>query len=167
MCEIYAPDLRRHFMQESVLAPVYLHQWYLTLFVTSLPLGTVAVTWDFFLCTGLHAILPLTLSLMKVLQSFLLRLRFEGIVKFLKSLRSSGDCDESKIGKMLVRQSQNFPLSEKYREVSLTHLIPPRAFRFCCISAAAPPRLPPVFELVLLPDCVRYKLEYSSIFHGH
>lgn len=108
----YVPQLRSHFAQENVLPPVYLHQWYLTMFVTSLPLGTVVVVWDFVLATGLHGLIPLTLALLKVLQSFLLRLRFEGIVKFLRSLRSSGDCDESKIGKMLARQALSYPLTE-------------------------------------------------------
>eukprot|EP01054_Gregarina_sp_Poly1_P009237 Gregarina_sp_Poly_1__9236@NODE_56_length_17373_cov_108_729111_g48_i0_p7_GENE_NODE_56_length_17373_cov_108_729111_g48_i0NODE_56_length_17373_cov_108_729111_g48_i0_p7_ORF_typecomplete_len259_score30_69RabGAPTBC/PF00566_18/7e15_NODE_56_length_17373_cov_108_729111_g48_i064307206 len=114
LSEYYAPELRQHFSQESVLPPVYLHQWYLTLFVTSLPLGTVVVIWDFLLCSGLSALLPLTIALLKVLQSFLMRLRFEGIVKFLKSLRLSGDCDESKIGKMLVKHAENYPIPDKF-----------------------------------------------------
>lgn len=110
LADHYIPEIRRHFLRENIQPPVYLHQWYLTLFVTSLPLGTVVVVWDSFLCNGLQSILPLTLALLKVLQSFILRLKFEGIVKFLKSLRSSGDCDESKIGRMLVRQAENYPL---------------------------------------------------------
>lgn len=113
MIDFYASDLRQHFAQESVLPPVYLHQWYLTLFVTSLPLGTVVVIWDFILCNNLSALLPLTVALLKVLQSFLMRLRFEGIVKFLKSLRLSGDCDEGKIGKMLVKHADCYPIPER------------------------------------------------------
>eukprot|EP01055_Gregarina_sp_Pseudo9_P000223 Gregarina_sp_Pseudo_9__222@NODE_1143_length_1841_cov_14_137625_g1070_i0_p1_GENE_NODE_1143_length_1841_cov_14_137625_g1070_i0NODE_1143_length_1841_cov_14_137625_g1070_i0_p1_ORF_typecomplete_len563_score96_11RabGAPTBC/PF00566_18/7_3e44Adeno_E3B/PF03376_14/0_18_NODE_1143_length_1841_cov_14_137625_g1070_i01271815 len=112
--EYYASELRQHFAQESVLPPVYLHQWYLTLFVTSLPLGTVVVIWDFLLCTSLSSLVPLTVALLKVLQSFLMRLRFEGIVKFLKSLRLSGDCDEGKIGKMLVKHADFYPMPEKF-----------------------------------------------------
>lgn len=83
------------------------------MFVTSLPLGTTVVIWDCYLCTGLKALLPVTLALLKVLQLFLMRLRFEGIVKFLKSLRSPGDCEESKIGKMIVRKAGDFPIPDR------------------------------------------------------
>lgn len=52
-----------------------------------------------------------------MLQSFLLRLKFEGIVRFMRSLRSSGDCDESKIGKMLISQAENFRVLDKFKPV--------------------------------------------------
>ncbi|EZG44313.1 TBC domain protein, partial [Gregarina niphandrodes] len=107
-CRIYCPSLISHFEKENVLAPVYIHQWFLTLFVTSLPAGATVVLWDYILASNVHSVVSITMSLLSVLQSFLLRLRFEGIVRFLKSLRNSGNCDEFRIGRMLVKQAEDF-----------------------------------------------------------
>ncbi|KAL8271714.1 hypothetical protein Esti_004309 [Eimeria stiedai] len=102
---VHLPKLREHFIEEGVMAPVYLHQWFLTLFITSLPLRSALVVWDFFLAKGLHAVLQLAIALLRVLARFLIRLKFEEIVKFLKSLKCSGGVDDFRIGKMLVKQA--------------------------------------------------------------
>ena len=66
----------------------YLHQWFLTLYINCLPLETVLVIWDVVVCEGLHVLLNITLSLLKVLQSVLLKLEFEDIVKFFKTMKA-------------------------------------------------------------------------------
>ncbi|PFH34499.1 TBC domain-containing protein [Besnoitia besnoiti] len=107
------PELRQHFLDEGVLPAVYLHQWFLTLFVTSLPLRSVCVLWDFLLGEGLHGLLELAVALLKVLTRFIIHLRFEEVIKFLKSLKSSGGgCDDFKVGKMLVKQAAKVQLPE-------------------------------------------------------
>ncbi|ESS33101.1 TBC domain-containing protein [Toxoplasma gondii VEG] len=107
------PELRQHFLDEGVLPAVYLHQWFLTLFVTSLPLRSVCVLWDFLLGEGLHGLLELAVALLKVLTRFIIHLRFEEVVKFLKSLKSSGGgCDDFKVGKMLVKQAAKVQLPD-------------------------------------------------------
>ncbi|PHJ17975.1 tbc domain-containing protein [Cystoisospora suis] len=107
------PELRQHFADEGVLPAVYLHQWFLTLFVTSLPLRSVCVLWDFLLGEGLHGLLELAVALLKVLTRFIIHLRFEEVIKFLKSLKSSGGgCDDFKVGKMLVKQAAKVQLPE-------------------------------------------------------
>lgn len=113
LMERLVPSLRDHFFQEGILPPVYLHQWFLTLFVRGLPLSTVVVIWDYLLADGLPSMVVLTVSLLKVLQRFLLCLGFEDVVKFLKSLKSSGDCDQSRIGRMLVRQAEAIQVPEE------------------------------------------------------
>lgn len=48
---------------------------FLTLFVTSLPLRSVCVLWDFLLGEGLHGLLELAVALLKVLTRFIIHLR--------------------------------------------------------------------------------------------
>lgn len=54
----------------------------------------------------------------QVLQRFLLRLKFEDAVKFLKSLKNSGDCDETEIGRMLVLQAEKVEIPLEMIEVN-------------------------------------------------
>ena len=85
---------------------VYLHQWFLTLYINCLPLQTVLVIWDVIICEGLHVLLSVTLSLLKVLKSVLLKLEFEDIVKFFKTMKTGDeDCDATMIGQLLIKQS--------------------------------------------------------------
>eukprot|EP00923_Selenidium_pygospionis_P007163 GHVN01012289.1.p1 GENE.GHVN01012289.1~~GHVN01012289.1.p1 ORF type:complete len:252 (-),score=35.59 GHVN01012289.1:656-1411(-) len=70
------------------------------MFVSCLPLGTVVVLWDSIIEGGLHELLPLSIALFQVLSTFLLRMRFEEILKFFRTLRF--ECDEVKIGRLLV-----------------------------------------------------------------
>lgn len=123
MAMVHLPKLRKHFMDEGVLAPVYLHQWFLTLFITSLPLRSTLVVWDFFLARGLHAVLQLAVALLRVLARFLIQLKFEEIVKFLKSLKCSGGVDDFRIGKMLVKQAAKIQVpSHIMKEISPSNL---------------------------------------------
>eukprot|EP00392_Amoebophrya_sp_AT5.2_P009018 g9046.t1 len=46
LLEEQLPDLREHFRSEGVQPAVYLHQWFLTLYINCLPLQTVLVIWD-------------------------------------------------------------------------------------------------------------------------
>jgi len=113
MSEQNIPELRNHFIREGMLPPVYLFQWFLTLFVTSLPLQTVVILWDYILSEGLHVLLPLTIALLKVLERYLLRQSFEEMLKFLKSLKISGGYDDTKIGRMLVRQADKISMPDE------------------------------------------------------
>merc|ERR1712107_734356 len=113
LLEEQLPALRDHFRNENVQPAVYLHQWFLTLFINCLPLPTVLVIWDVVVCEGLHVLLTVTLSLLKVLKSVLLKLEFEDIVKFFKTMKTGDeDCDATMIGQLLIRQSSRITLSE-------------------------------------------------------
>eukprot|EP00747_Dinoflagellata_sp_TGD_P181129 gnl/TRDRNA2_/TRDRNA2_34672_c1_seq1.p1 gnl/TRDRNA2_/TRDRNA2_34672_c1~~gnl/TRDRNA2_/TRDRNA2_34672_c1_seq1.p1 ORF type:complete len:164 (+),score=18.32 gnl/TRDRNA2_/TRDRNA2_34672_c1_seq1:44-493(+) len=51
-------------------------------------------------------ILPITVSLLKVLKSVLLTMQFEDIVRFFKTMRAGeAECDTAAIGQMVVAQS--------------------------------------------------------------
>lgn len=89
LCHQQLPEVAEHFRREGVCPAMYLHQWFLTLFVTALPLGTVVVLWDYVLVHGLRALLPLSVSLLKVVQKVLLHLNFEEIVKFVRAMKYS------------------------------------------------------------------------------
>jgi len=100
------PDLREHFTKENVEPAVYLHQWFLTLFVNCLPIPTVLVLWDAIICDGLPVILSITASLLNVLKGVLLTMGFEDIVRFFKTMKTGDeDCDATVIGQLLVKRS--------------------------------------------------------------
>jgi len=112
------PELRDHFVKESIEHEAYLHQWFLTLFVNSLPLPIVLLFWDSVicggdagvthgLCSGPEALLPITVSLLRLWEADLLSLRFEGILKFFKTMRSNvEDCSATR-GRAVVSQSSS------------------------------------------------------------
>lgn len=64
---------------------------------------------SFFVSVGpaVAAIRPAVVSdVIQVLQKVLCDSRFEDAIRFLKSLRNSTDCDETEIGRMLVKQAE-------------------------------------------------------------
>merc|ERR1711957_1079103 len=101
------PDLREHFKREHVQPAVYLHQWFLTLFINALPLPMVLAFWDVIVCIGLEELLPITIALLRVLKNMLLGLEFEEIIRYFKLMRSGIDesIDMSVVGHMIVAQS--------------------------------------------------------------
>uniref|UniRef100_A0A0G4IEI6 Rab-GAP TBC domain-containing protein n=1 Tax=Chromera velia CCMP2878 TaxID=1169474 RepID=A0A0G4IEI6_9ALVE len=105
-------EVHDHFEHEGVFPAVYLHQWFLTVFINCLPLQTVIILWDFLICRGLPGMLQIALALLKVLRGALLKLHFEDIVKFLKSMKTGGDCNEIMIGRLLIRQAEKITLRE-------------------------------------------------------
>lgn len=88
-----APLLRRHFQEQGIHPEMYLHEWFLTLFVNSLPHQEVLSIWDLLLRDGLPTILSVSVSILKEYESTLLPLQFEGIIQCLKSLKL-GDFDQ-------------------------------------------------------------------------
>jgi len=105
------PELRDHFTKENVEPAVYLHQWFLTLFVNCLPIPTVFVLWDAIICDGLPVILSITASLLNVLKGVLLTMGFEDIVRFFKTMKTGDeDCDATVIGQLLVKRSHRMDI---------------------------------------------------------
>lgn len=111
LVKVALPDLRDHFQRENVQHAVYLHQWFLTLFINCLPLPMVLVFWDVMVCIGLDTLLPITVSLLRELKDVLLNMQFEDIVRFFKTMRmSEPDCDPASIGTMVVYQSDRIDM---------------------------------------------------------
>jgi len=115
----HLPDLQAHFTSENVQHAVYLHQWFLTLFINCLPMPMVLAFWDAMVCggTGAEVILPITVSLLQVLQNVLLSLPFEDIVRFFKTMRNGEQhTDGALIGRLVVAKCGAIQMPEHVLE---------------------------------------------------
>jgi hypothetical protein len=100
------PDLHKHFEKEGITPSLFLHQWYLSLFINCLPFPTVLILWDSIICEGLPVILSVSVSLLKVLRNVLLKMEFEQIIRFFKTMKNGDEeCDAKIIGQLLVKQA--------------------------------------------------------------
>ncbi|CRG96619.1 GTPase activator, putative [Plasmodium gallinaceum] len=109
------PDLVEHFNREEVFPPVYLHQWMLTLFIASLPIKSVIVIWDFLFSTSIKMIIIISIALLKILKSYLMKHKFEKILKLLKSLKYNESNDDILIAKLLIKKSESIVLNEELK----------------------------------------------------
>ena len=106
LLDIEVPSLRQHFININVQPSVYIHQWYLTLFINTLPLPTVLVIWDSIMCDGLPVIVSVTVTLLQVLRDVLIKMDFEEVIRFFKSMKTGEEqFDAAMIGRLLVRHS--------------------------------------------------------------
>ena len=106
LMKIEVPDLYEHFEKEGISPSLFLHQWYLSLFINCLPFPTVLILWDGIICDGLPIVLSVSISLLKVLKNVLIKMDFEQIIKFFKTMRNGDEeCDAKIIGQLLVKQS--------------------------------------------------------------
>eukprot|EP00747_Dinoflagellata_sp_TGD_P002563 gnl/TRDRNA2_/TRDRNA2_104781_c0_seq1.p1 gnl/TRDRNA2_/TRDRNA2_104781_c0~~gnl/TRDRNA2_/TRDRNA2_104781_c0_seq1.p1 ORF type:complete len:325 (+),score=49.75 gnl/TRDRNA2_/TRDRNA2_104781_c0_seq1:164-1138(+) len=103
------PELKKHFSRENMEPAVFLHQWFLSLYITCLPLPTVLMIWDGIVCNGLHVILPIAVALLKVLEGILSTRPYEAIVAFFKSMKrgSTDGADAVRTGWLLTKQSND------------------------------------------------------------
>lgn len=105
------PDLREHFKRENVNAPVYLHQWFLTLFINCFPLSMVTIIWDVIISEGLEVVLRIAVSILQVLKDSLLAMQFEEIIKFFKMMKTyndeDGELNAFRIGQLLMKHSEH------------------------------------------------------------
>ncbi|CDR97562.1 GTPase activator protein, putative [Babesia bigemina] len=99
------PDLHRHFQQEEISVAVFLHQWFLTMFVIILPLRTVVALWDYMLYNGLSSVLAVSLGLQYLLAPQMKQLKFEGIMSFLKNIKDADSKDDIRVGRIIVNQA--------------------------------------------------------------
>jgi len=152
------PDLQQHFCKENLQHTVYLHQWFLTLFINSLPIPMVLVFWDAIICGGLQEILPISLSVLQLLQSTLLTMKFEEIVGFFKTMRSreQEDCDFESIGRIAVLGSDSIRIPDQILEV-LHRPLPLRTDDMMERTPQSPPRRrldsDEDFALSMISDC--------------
>eukprot|EP00916_Digyalum_oweni_P002485 GHVL01004579.1.p1 GENE.GHVL01004579.1~~GHVL01004579.1.p1 ORF type:complete len:794 (+),score=131.14 GHVL01004579.1:101-2482(+) len=106
--KIKLPKLHNHFQEEQLLPVAYLHN------CNGLPLPTVVILWDCIICHGLPFMLNIALSILKVLEPYLLTLQFEHIVKYFKSLKSAKTPqDASKIGRLFASEADTWRLPSK------------------------------------------------------
>eukprot|EP00928_Gymnodinium_smaydae_P087868 TRINITY_DN72058_c0_g1_i1.p1 TRINITY_DN72058_c0_g1~~TRINITY_DN72058_c0_g1_i1.p1 ORF type:complete len:371 (+),score=92.25 TRINITY_DN72058_c0_g1_i1:116-1228(+) len=116
LLEQYVPALRQHLIKQRVLPIMYLHQWFLTLFVNAFPRPVVLNIWDAVIAEGFPVVLRLAVTLLMVMQHHLLAMEMEDIISFLKLMRSpganAGEVSSSKIGYMLLRDMDEIELSD-------------------------------------------------------
>mmetsp|Transcript_24995 Transcript_24995/g.44434 ORF Transcript_24995/g.44434 Transcript_24995/m.44434 type:complete len:434 (-) Transcript_24995:108-1409(-) len=114
------PELREHFIRENVQPAVYLHQWFLTLFINCFPLSMVMIIWDVIVCEGLPVILRIAVSILQVLKDSLLSMHFEEIIKFFKMMRTyddeDGELNAFRIGQLLMKHTEHVQIPENTLE---------------------------------------------------
>eukprot|EP00930_Biecheleria_cincta_P032933 TRINITY_DN22809_c0_g1_i1.p1 TRINITY_DN22809_c0_g1~~TRINITY_DN22809_c0_g1_i1.p1 ORF type:complete len:477 (+),score=74.91 TRINITY_DN22809_c0_g1_i1:104-1432(+) len=114
------PELREHFIRENVQPAVYLHQWFLTLFINCFPLSMVMIIWDVIVCEGLPVILRIAVSILQVLKDSLLSMHFEEIIKFFKMMKTyddeDGELNAFRIGQLLMKHTEHVNIPESTLE---------------------------------------------------
>ena len=90
------PDLYKHFREQHIESHMYASQWFLTLFTAKFPLYLVFYIMDIFLLEGTPVLFQVALSLLQMSKDDLLRLDFEGILKYFRiSLPKNYSSDEN------------------------------------------------------------------------
>ncbi|KAH8740554.1 GTPase activator proteinhypothetical protein [Cryptosporidium ryanae] len=107
------PKLWKHFQDEGIFDPVYLHPWFLTMFVSTLPLKTVVILWDYLLANGLHSLITIAIALLKIVESTLLGQSIENIIQFFKSLRISVGLGDITCARMLLSKAKCINISDE------------------------------------------------------
>ncbi|KAK6590665.1 TBC domain-containing [Cryptosporidium xiaoi] len=107
------PKLWKHFQDEGIFDPVYLHPWFLTMFVSTLPLKTVVILWDYLLANGLHSLITIAIALLKIVESTLLDQSMESIIQFFKSLRISVGLSDITCARMLLSKAKCIDISDE------------------------------------------------------
>lgn len=114
------PELRLHFEKENIQAAVYLHQWFLTLFINCFPLSMVLIIWDVIVCEGLPVILRIAVSILQVLKDSLLSMHFEEIIKFFKMMKTyedeDGELNAFRIGQLLMKHTEHVVIPDRVME---------------------------------------------------
>lgn len=117
LSEQCVPELKAHFDSEGIESSIFLHQWLLTMFVTTLPLETTIILWDFILIKGVMGLLQISIAILHTLQPVLILLDFEDTLRFLKSLRKGAtDDSEPEPLKLLVPER----MKEESNELKLS-----------------------------------------------
>jgi len=106
-----APALTKHFEQEGLTSCLYLHEWFLTLFINCLPLNAVIVVWTAMIHEGLEILIPIAVAILQAWEEEILEAKFADIFTLLKSLSSKLDQEDrlqplmKKISSMKVPES--------------------------------------------------------------
>ncbi|CAD5229473.1 unnamed protein product [Bursaphelenchus okinawaensis] len=112
LIEYYVPDLYRHFSDNNVETHMYASQWFLTLFTAKFPLQMVFYIIDLFLAEGINTIFHVAVALLQDTKSDLLRLDFEGILKYFRVTLPRRYRSEA-VAKELIVKAVNLKISHK------------------------------------------------------
>ena len=83
------------------------------MFISTLPLKTVVVLWDYLLANGLKSLISISIALLKILESTLLEQSMENIIQFFKSLRVSVGLNDVTCARMLLSKAKHIHVSDE------------------------------------------------------
>lgn len=75
LLEGFLPSLAEHLQENGVNVDLYCPQWFLTLFIVTLPFALVLRVWDIFLYEGMVGIFLVAISLLKIYECMYSELR--------------------------------------------------------------------------------------------
>jgi len=94
-----SPLLAKHLEEQGMQPFLYLHEWFLTLFINCVPIPAALAIWDVVMTEGLHVLVTVAVSILQALEATILSLRFEDIHQFYKSLKKAGPSNGDSIAK--------------------------------------------------------------------
>lgn len=98
-----APVLLKHLEQEGLTTCLYLHEWFLTLFISCLPLHGVVLVWNAVIHEGLEILIPVAVSILQAWEEEILVAKFADVFTVLKSLASKFDQQQDKLQPLLKK----------------------------------------------------------------
>lgn len=117
LMESLVPEVRDHFVRESVQPAMYLHQWFLTLFISCFPLPIVLIIWDVIIFEGLPVVIRVAVSVLRLFKESLLAMHLEDIVKFFKKMKTyegeDGGLKTARGGQMLMKRTEDVSIPEE------------------------------------------------------
>lgn len=84
LIEDHLSDLWKHFSAQHIESHMYASQWFLTLFTAKFPLYVVFYILDIYLLEGTPVLFQVSLSLLQLSKDDLVKLDFEGILKYFR-----------------------------------------------------------------------------------
>eukprot|EP00603_Paraphysomonas_imperforata_P005947 CAMPEP_0114412704 /NCGR_PEP_ID=MMETSP0103-20121206/468_1 /TAXON_ID=37642 ORGANISM="Paraphysomonas imperforata, Strain PA2" /NCGR_SAMPLE_ID=MMETSP0103 /ASSEMBLY_ACC=CAM_ASM_000201 /LENGTH=381 /DNA_ID=CAMNT_0001580739 /DNA_START=24 /DNA_END=1169 /DNA_ORIENTATION=- len=90
--ELHMPQLRGHFVAESVASEVFLLDWIMTIFSKTFPVDIAARLWDVYLLEGEVFIMRASLGILKLHESSLRSMDAGEIIRFLKRPSAGSTC---------------------------------------------------------------------------
>jgi len=86
-----SPSLHSHLLENRMEPYLYMHEWFLSLFVDCMPPALVLDIFDAITDKGLFIVIPIAISILRTFEATLLSLPFEGIFRFLKAIRNNDE----------------------------------------------------------------------------
>lgn len=112
LLERQCPGLKKHLESQDVISSMYIHEWFLTLFLNSGPLLHVLEIWDAIIHQGLPCIAGIAVAILKASEESLLKADFDELVIQLKR------CCQPKHGGLSLSQVREAIKQSKHEDVS-------------------------------------------------
>ncbi|KAL6063594.1 Rab-GAP TBC domain-containing protein [Balamuthia mandrillaris] len=120
LLKAHLPQLYKHLNKENVMTSAYATKWYMGIFLGSLPFHVVLRIWDLFFWGGWGVVFRMSLALLKMFESKLLRLSFDELMEFfLTGLPKMNDLDPDHLIKLYkktaIKADKVVAFQRKYR----------------------------------------------------